>query len=301
MKRILFFIFPFLVFSANSFAQELNCQVTVQSPQLQGTDYKRIFDNLQKSIFEFMNTTKWTNDIFSPEERIACSLTLTVSDKVNTDQYKGQLTVQSSRPAYKSSFNCVMLNQQDKDIEFGYVELSPLEFSINQDLSNLTSILAFYAYVIIAEDYDSFSLNGGTPYWQKAQTICANCQNAVEKGWKSNESTTDRYWLAENMLQPTYSAIRECNYKYHRLGFDIMYQDVNGGRATCLEALQTLEKIHDQHPLSFPMQVFFNAKYDELIKLFSGGLPDEKAKAVALFQKVDPGRGIQYQKITQAQ
>ena len=301
MKRIIFFILALFIFSGKSFSQELNCQVTVQSPQLQGTDYKRIFDNLQKSLFEFMNTTKWTNDIYSPEERISCVMTLVISDKVSDDRYKGQLTVQSSRPAYKSSFNCVMLNELDKDVEFGYIELQPLEFSISQNLNNLTSIMAFYAYTIIAEDYDSFSLNGGTQYWQKAQTIVSNCQNAAEKGWKSSESTTNRYWLAENMLQPTYAGLRECNYKYHRLGFDVMYQDVTGGRATCLEALLTLEKINEQHPLSFPMKIFFDAKYAELISLFSGGLPDEKAKSVALFQKLDPGRGIQYQKITQAQ
>ncbi len=299
MKPIRFF-YPFLlliVFSAKVSAQELNCTVQVLSPQIQGTDPKRILGNLQKGLYEFMNTTKWTNDVFSVEERISCTFILTVSSQPATDQYQGSLQIISNRPVYKSSYNSVLLNQNDQDVEFGYVEFQPLEFSISSDLNNLTSIFAYYAYVILAMDYDSFSLNGGTPYWLKAQTIVSNCQNESAKGWKSSESLKNRFWLVDNMLQPTFAPIRECNYKYHRLGFDIMYQDVNAGRAICLEALETLEKVHEQRPLSFPMQIFFNAKQPEVVSLFSNALPDEKTKAAALFQKIDPGNGIKYQKI----
>lgn len=246
-----------------------------------------------------MNTTKWTNDVIDIKERISCTFLMNISEKVSTDQYKATLQVLSNRPIYKSSYNSVLFNQSDADVQFNYVEFQPLEFSISQNLNNLTSIMAYYAYVVIAMDYDSYSLYGGTPYWQKAQTIVSNCQNAAEKGWKSSESNKNRFWIVDNMLQPTYAPIRECNYKYHRLGFDIMYQDVAGGRAVCLEALQLLEKVHEQRPLSFPMQVFFNAKQPEIVFLFSGGLPDEKTKAVSLLQKIDPSNGLKYQKITQ--
>ncbi len=261
MKHSLFLFFSLLLIQLPSFAQELNCQVQVVSPQIQGTTEKHIFETLQKSIYEFMNNTKWTNDVFSPEERISCNLLLNITEKPSTDQYKATLQIQSSRPIYKSSYTSVLLNHNDADVQFGYVEYQPLEFSISQHLNNLTSILAFYSYVIIALDYDSYSLNGGTVYWQKAQTIVSNAQAAPEKGWKSMElGSKNRYWMADNMLQPTYAPMRELMYKYHRLGFDVMYQDVNGGRAICLEALQTLDKIHEQRPLSFPMQLFFNAK-----------------------------------------
>ncbi|GAB4143245.1 MAG: DUF4835 family protein [Bacteroidia bacterium] len=301
MKRIAIIISGLFLLGNTLKAQELNCQVQVVSPQIQGTTEKRIFDNLQKAIFEFMNNTKWTTDVFSPDEKISCSMFINITEKLSTDEYKATLQIQSTRTIYKSSYNSVLINYNDPDFQFKYIEFQPLDFTINQHMSNLTSVLAYYAYVILAMDYDSFSLNGGTPYWQKAQTIVANAQNAPEKGWKSFESTKNRYWLVENMLQPLYSPIRQCNYKYHRLGYDIMYQDVNSGRAQVLEALQGLEQIHNQRPLSFPMQFFFNAKSDEVVKLFSGGLPDEKSKVVQLCQKIDPGNGIKYQRITQAQ
>lgn len=301
MKRL--FLLPlFLLFFTGITAQELNCRVQVLSPQIQGTNEKRIFENLQKSIYEFVNNTKWTNDVFSPEERINCTFVLTITEKVSTDQYKGNLSVISQRPVYKSGYQqCNLINYNDENVQFNYVEFQPLDFSISQHLNNLTSILAYYSYVVIALDYDSFSLEGGTPYWQKAQTIVSNAQNAPEKGWKSAESNKNRYWLVDNMLQPTYAPIRECMYKYHRLGFDIMYTDVVGGRAIVLEALLSLEKIHDQRPLSWPMQLFFTAKKDEIIKLFSDGLVEEKTKLVPVLQKIDPGNGINWQKITQAQ
>ncbi|MEO5641878.1 MAG: DUF4835 family protein [Bacteroidia bacterium] len=300
MKR--FFLAPlFLVFFIGKIsAQELNCQVQVVSPQIQGTNEKRIFENLQKSIFEFMNNTKWTNDVFSVEERINCNLVMNITEK-SSDQYKATLSVISQRPVYKSGYQqCNLINYNDPDIQFTYIEFQPLDFSMSNHISNLTSILAYYSYVILALDYDSYSLNGGTPYWQKAQTIVSNAQNAPEKGWKSAESLKNRYWMVDDMLSALYAPVRECMYKYHRLGFDVMYNDVNGGRAEVMEALLGLEKIHDVRPLSWPLQLFFNAKKDEIIKLFSGGLPEEKSKIVPVLQRIDPGNGIGYQRITQA-
>lgn len=300
MKKIIVFAVVVLA-SLNAIGQELNCQVQVLSPQIQGTTEKRIFDNLQKQIFEFVNNTKWTTDIYSAEERINCTMTITVNEKVSTDEYKATIQILSTRNAFKSSYNTTLFNHQDAEFQFRYVEFQPLDFSINQHMSNLTSVLAYYSYIILAFDYDSFSLNGGTPWWQKAQTIVANAQNATEKGWKSSESTKNRYWLVENMLQPLFAPLRECIYKYHRLGFDVMYQDVEGGRAVVFEALKSLEAIHNQRPLSFPMQVFFNAKYNEIVSLFSGGTTEEKSKVVPLLQKIDPGHGITYQRINQPQ
>ncbi len=301
MKR--FFLIPaFLLFLiGNSSAQELNCQVQVLAPQIQGTNEKRILENLQKAIFEFMNNTKWTNDIISTEERIVCTMVLTVSEK-NGDNCKGNLSIISQRPIYKSSYpSCNLINHNDPDIQFNYIEFQPLDFSMANHISNLTSILAYYSYVILALDYDSYALNGGTPYWQRAQTIVSNAQNAPEKGWRSAESTKNRYWMVDNMLHPIFAPLRECMYKYHRLGFDVMYSDVGGGRAQVMEALLSLEKIHDQRSLSWPLQLFFNAKKDEIVKLFSGGLTEEKTKLVPVLQRIDPGNGINYQRITQAQ
>ncbi|MFN8714206.1 MAG: DUF4835 family protein [Bacteroidota bacterium] len=301
MKKLLnqIFIVVAIFTTTAAAAQELNCQVQVVSPQIQGTSERRIFDNLQKAIFEFMNNTKWTNDVFGPDERINCSFFINVTDKLSNDEYKATLQVQSTRTVFKSSYNSVMLNHNDANFQFKYIEFQAFDFTINQHTTNLTSVLAYYAYVILALDYDSFSPSGGTPYWQKAQTIVANAQNTPERGWRSQEDTKNRYWLVENMLQPLFAPMRTCIYKYHRMGFDIMYSDVAAGRAAVLEALQGLEAIHAQRPLSFPMQIFFNAKSDEVVKLFSQGMPDEKGKVIPLLQKIDPGNGIKYQRIQQ--
>lgn len=301
MKKLLnhIFIVVAIFTTTAAAAQELNCQVQVVSPQIQGTSERRIFDNLQKAIFEFMNNTKWTNDVFGPDERISCSFFINVTEKLSNDEYKATLQVQSTRTVFKSSYNSVMLNYNDANFQFKYIEFQAFDFTINQHTTNLTSVLAYYAYVILALDYDSFSPSGGTPYWQKAQTIVANAQNAPERGWRSQEDTKNRYWLVENMLQPLFAPMRTCIYKYHRMGFDIMYSDVAAGRAAVLEALQGLEAIHAQRPLSFPMQIFFNAKADEVVKLFSQGMPDEKGKVIPLLQKIDPGNGIKYQRIQQ--
>ena len=300
MKKLIVFAVALLaVFRVN--AQELNCQVQVVSPQIQGTMEKQIFETLQKSIFEFMNNTKWTTDIYSFEERIPCSMFINITEKLSTDEYKATLQIQSTRVAFKTTYNSVMLNHNDAEFQFRYIQFQPLDFTINQHMSNLTSVLAYYAYVILAMDYDSYSLKGGTPWWQKAQTIVANAQNTPEKGWKSSESTKNRYWLVENMLQPLFEPLRNCIYKYHRLGFDVMYQDVEGGRAAVLESLQSLEAIHNQRPLSFPLQIFFNAKNPEIVSLFSGGTQEEKTKIVPLLQKIDPGHGIIYQNINRPQ
>lgn len=300
MKKLIVIAVALMAFMKMN-AQELNCQVQVVSPQIQGTTEKRIFENLQKAVFEFMNNTKWTTDIYSFEERINCSMFINITEKISTDEYKATVQIQSTRAVFKSSYNTVLFNHNDADFNFRYIEFQPMDFSINQHMSNLTSVLAYYAYIILAMDYDSFSLKGGTPWWQKAQTIVANAQNAPEKGWKSSESTKNRYWLVENMLQPLFEPMRVCMYKYHRLGFDVMYQDVAAGRAVVLEALQGLEAIHNQRPLSFPLQIFFNAKSDEIVKLFTGGLQEEKSKVVPLLQKIDPGHGIVYQNINRPQ
>lgn len=301
MKRLTLVASFVLICFASVRAQELNCQVQVVSPQIQGTIEKRIFDNLQKSIYEFMNNTKWTNDVYSMEERISCSMFINITEKISNDEYKATLQIQSTRPIFKSSYNSVLVNHNDADFTFRYIEFQALDFSMNQYMGNLTSVLGFYAYVILANDYDSYSLNGGTPWWQKAQTIVANSQNAVEKGWKSMENTKNRYWIVENALQPLFAPIRDCNYKYHRLGFDMMFQDVAAGRAVVMEALLSLEAIHNQRPLSFSLQLFFNAKSDEIVKLFSGGLTEEKSKVVPLLQKIDPGHGLVYQNINRVQ
>ena len=295
IKRPAILIF-FSVLTLHSFAQELNCSVQILSPTIQGTTEKKILETLKQDIFQFMNSRKWTNDVFKTEERIECNLIIDVSAKDN-DRYTASIQLQLNRPVFNSSYKSLVFNYKDNDFAFNYVEFQPLEFNETSNSNNLTSILAYYAYMMIGLDYDTYSLEGGTPYFQKCQTIVANSQSSPEKGWKAFENQKNRYWLVENVMSASFKNLRECNYKYHRLGFDMMAKDVAGGRATVLEALQLTQKVFQEKPGTINLQMFFVAKFEEIVSLFSGGLPEEKSKVVTLCTKVDAGHANQYAKI----
>lgn len=293
------FLIPvlFFVFGVTK-AQELNCNITINTDQIQGTAEKQIFEQLKKTVFEFMNNKQWTNDIYGPQEKIDCQILIIIKEKLSTEDYRASIQVQSTRPVYKSSFRTPVFNFEDDNFEFKFQQFTTLDFNINSFQNNLTSVLAFYAYVILAVDYDSFSPLGGTQYWQKAQTIVNNAQGANEKGWRSNESNKNRYWLIENTLQPTYQGIRDCLYQYCYNGLDIMWDKADDGRANILKALDLLKPVYAARPASFNMQLFFNAKVDEVVNIFKGGLPEEKTKALETLMYVDPSRTTKYMKIT---
>lgn len=296
MKRLFFFLF---LIPYSLVAQELNCSVQVLSPQFQNSADKKIFETLQQSIFEFMNNRKWTNDVFQQDERIECSVVLTISEKPSADVFKGSIQVQARRPVYKSSYNSLIVNILDKTLSFKYVEYQPLEYVENTFTSNLTSMLAYYAYIIIGTDYDTYALEGGTPFFQKAQTIVANAQNSADLGWKSSEEDRNRYWIVENILNASYNPLRECMYKYHRMGFDVMSEDLVSGRAAVLSSLELLKKVYETKPGNYSLTLFFLAKSDEIVNLFSLAEPAEKTKLLALVNEIDPANTVKYNKINQ--
>jgi hypothetical protein len=271
--------------------------VQVLSQQIAGSD-KSAFEALKTAIFEFMNNRKWTNESFKLEERIDCSILINLTDRLGTDEYKGTFQVQSRRPIYKTSYNSVLLNYNDQDFQFKYTENQPLEFNDNQFNGNLTAVLGYYAYLIIGLDYDSYALNGGATYLQRALAISNTAQDAAEPGWKAFESNKNRYWLINNMLDASFIPLRECYYNYHRKGLDIMVDNKESGRLAITESIENLKKIHGIKPLSFNMQVFFNAKSDEIINIFSGAFTDEKAKIVNTLNEIDPTNANKYAKIT---
>ncbi len=295
------FFISVVLFITFSFAkaQELNCQVTINSSQIQGTDLKQITDQMQKVIFEFMNNTRWTKDNFTQQEKIDCSIFITLEQRPSNDIFLGTIQVQSRRPTYKSSHFSTVFNWDDKDFQFQFQQFTQLDFNLNNFQSNLTSVLAYYAHVILAVDYDTFSPLGGTEYWQKAQLIVQNAQNAAEPGWRSNEKTVrNRYWLVENALQPVFQGIRDCNYMYHRKGLDIMHEKVDEGRANIMKSLDLLKPVYQSRPASFNMQLFFNAKADELITIFKSAFPEEKSAIVETLMTLDPSNTTKYMKIT---
>ncbi len=297
MNKLTLTIILFAV-SLNSFSQELKCNIQIYSQQIQ-TSNKHVFESMQKDLYEFMNNRKWTDNVYSYDEKIECTILINLTEQVSADQYKGTMQIQSIRPIYNTNYNSVMLNLKDNDIQFNYQEFQSLDFNENTFTSNLVSLLAYYAYVIIGFDYDSYSLMGGTPYFQKAEKIVQNAQNAQEKGWKSYESQKNRYWLIENLLNSKYAPVREFNYKYHRLGLDVMSEKQADGRAQIADALQLVQKVYRDKPSPFMMlmQILFDAKSDEFVQVFSESFPDEKARVVNLLKEVDPTNSNKYQKI----
>jgi len=278
-------------------AQELNCSVQINSTQIQASD-KSIFDVMEKNIFEFMNTTTWTNNVFQNNERIECSILINITEQISTGHFKATIQIQSRRPIYNTSYPSTTLNHLDKEFEFKFNEFDNLEYSKNTFTSNLTSVLSFYANIIIGFDYDSFSQNGGTRYFEEALKIVGNAQSAQETGWKAFESERNRYWFATNMLHQNYTPLRLCFYQYHRLGFDVMSKDIAKGRSVVLKSLMKLEEVYQRRPGSFLLQIFFNSKADEIVNLFSKGLAKEKTQVSNLVNKIDITNLTKYEKIT---
>jgi hypothetical protein len=296
MKVKFIFLFLSLLTGNLIVAQELNCTVKVLSPAIQGTE-RSVFETLETAIKEFMNNTRWTNDNFKQDEKIECNLTINVTKRNSVDEFEANIIVQSRRPVYKSSSNTNLINYQDNDFTFKYTPFQPFEFNENTFINNLTSTLGYYAYIFIGLDYDTFSPEGGTPYYQKAQTIVNNAQNAPDKGWKAFEGSKNRYWLAENLANANFKGVRSCLYNYHRNGLDMMTNDVEMARKNIADALDGLMKVHNLQMGSFLMQVFFLAKADEVVNIFSVAPPDVKSKLVPLLNTIDPGNVTKYEKL----
>ncbi len=282
-------------------SQELKCNIQIVTQQIQGTN-KQVFQTLQTAIYEFMNNTNWTNNLFAFDERIECNFMFNITEQLSADEFKGTLQIQSRRPIFNTNYNTVILNYVDNNIHFRYVEYEPLQFDRTQHISNLTSILAFWAYFIIGMDYDSFSYMGGRQFLMQAENIVVNAQNAREAGWKPFESLDhkNRYWLINDILNDSYKPIREFNYRYHRLGLDVMDEKVTEGRAVIAEGLGSLQTIFRDKPDPFMhlLQITLDAKADEMINIFSESFTEEKQRAMRILQEIDPANKAKYEKMT---
>ncbi len=299
MKRVAG-IFMLLSLFALAEAQELKCNVQVVSQQIQGTN-KQVFETLQNAIFEFMNNKAWTNHVYGNEERIECNLLFNIQEQLSADEFRGTLQVQSRRPVFNSNYNTVMLNYMDNDIQFRYIEFEPLEFDPTSHISNLTSILAYYAYIILGLDYDSFGFDGGTSYFQAAEKIVDNAQNVPEKGWKpfDNTSHKNRYWLVKDLLDTDYAPVREFIYRYHRVGLDMMDSKAVEARAGIATDMELLQGVYRKKPDPFmhPMHVLFDAKADEFVNVFSESFPEERARVSSILNEIDQANSAKYKVI----
>lgn len=296
MKIIVSLVALFLTLTVA--AQELNCTVQVVSPAaMTNANDKEILDEIQKAVFEFMNDKQWTNDIYDIDEKIECNILINISERLSTTAFRGTIQIQSSRIVFNSSYKSTMLNHMDSDFEFVYVRNSPLLFSLDQHRDNLTSVLAFYTYMILGLDYDSFSLEGGTTYFNNARTIVANAAGASETGWKAKEGNKNRYWFVDNMLQSAFKPLRQATYKYHRLGMDKMYDNANDARAVIRESILLIQKVYAASPGSMNVQIFFTAKADEIVNIYEVAPKAEKSQIFTVLTKLDPGNISKYQKM----
>lgn len=301
MKRILIFFVFILLGISQLIAQELRCNISISSQKIQGAN-RTMFETMQSDLYEFMNNRKWTEQKFDMDERIECSFFITLDEQISSDEFKGSIQVQARRPVFNSSYETILLNIKDKDFHAKYVEYQTLEFNETSNKDNLTNILAYYAYIVLGMDYDSFSPEGGTEFFQKAQTIVNNSQNAREKGWKAFESERNRYWLVENILNKSYSGFRACTYQYNRQGLDLMAEKAPEGRAAIAESLKLIQKVFRSRPSLYILQVFFDAKSDELVNIFSGNsFPDERNRVSVILNECDPSNGTKYEKILKSE
>jgi hypothetical protein len=287
-----------VVVSLPVFSQELNCQLKVIAPNISGTDPK-VFETLQQSLNEFVNNRRWTGATYKAEEKIDCSILISVTQQLSGDAYSAQLTIQSNRPVMNSSYNSPLLYLVDKEFSFQYAQFQALEFNENVFSSNLLSVIAYYAYIIIGMDEDSFAPKGGAASFQKANSIVTQAQSVSNAGtgWKAYEGTRNRYWLINNLTNSKIDYVHEAFYKYHRLGLDKMYNNANEARKPISDALSILSKLREDAPNAMITQVFFQTKGDELINIFSKATPQEKSQAVQILTLLDASNSTKYQQI----
>jgi Domain of unknown function (DUF4835) len=282
-------------------AQELNARVSVNASRVGTNINKSTFQTLQKALNSFLNNRKWATDNFQVNEKIDCSFLLNIQPTNDANVYSASLTIQAARPIFNSSYLSPIINYQDEDINFKYVEFQQLEFNDNRvsgtdaAASNLTAIFAYYAYMIIAFDYDSYAPKGGNIYFQKAQNIINNAPEARGiSGWKAFDGRRNRYWLTENMLNSRYALMHDIYYNYYRASFDKMYEDAAAGRAEMLNVLNLLNNFNSDNPNTMINQFFFQGKASELIKIFAKAPQQDKARAADLLQKMDLTNASRY-------
>lgn len=279
-------------------AQEINCKVTVNADQVQSSD-RSVFSDMENAFTQFVSNRQWTDDDFDNFEQIRCNMIITLNNtqtSIGNFEASG-VQIQYARPVYNTNYESILLNFADRDWQFEYVESQPLQFNDNTFDSNLTSILAFYAYIILGLDYDSFSELGGTLYFQKALDVVNNAQQSNRPGWNALGSTRNRYWLVENFTNSQMVELRKGIYKYHRLALDTFGEDPEKSRRLIVEVLREFQKVRDIYPNSILIISFLDAKSDELINIFSEGNLQVRREAYEILIEIDPAKTGEYEKI----
>jgi hypothetical protein len=290
-----------ILYSVSASSQELYCNVQISAQKIQGSN-RQVFISMQKDVYEFMNNTVWTNMVISYAERIDCSVLINLTDQISADEFRGTIQIQLSRPVFNTTYKTTLLNFIDNNFQFRYVEFQPLEYDPNVNRSNLVSVLAYYTYIVLGIDADSFSPEGGTQFFQQAEKIVSNSQNAPEIGWKPYDGSRNRnrYWLVKNILDKEYSSVRQFLYEYNINGLDKMESRIGEARTSIAESLKLLQDVYRRKPdpYMFFLSVVLDAKTDEFVNIFSDAFPEEKSRVVQILTEIDPANKNKYEKIT---
>lgn len=301
-KLIVFFLLLFLCRLAP--AQELQARLTVVANQISSKVDKKVFQTLQASLYNFLNNRKWTTNTYLTQERIKCNFLLNVEQELGDNVYKASLTVQAARPVYNSVYESPLINWQDNDVVFRYVEFQPVEFNENRVqgsdplVANLTAVMAYYVNVILGMDADSFAPNGGEPYYRKAQNIVNNAPEGRDiVGWKTFDGIRNRFRLIDNLTDNRFNPIHEALYNYYRQGLDQFYENEETARKGILAGLNGLNRLNQEIPNSMAIQFFFGGKSSELVRIFSKAGPSVKAQARELLSRLDVSNTTAYNEL----
>jgi hypothetical protein len=282
-------------------SQEFQASVTVLSNRISTTVNKAIFTTLQSQLLDFINGRKWTNVAFAQNEKIQCNFLVNMAGATDNNTYTCQLTIQSARPVYNTSYQSALINYLDESVTFKYIQYQTMDFNENRVggadplTANLTAVFAYYCYIILGLNFDSYGLRGGDQYYLKAQNIVNNAPetNAIN-GWKPFDGLRNRYWLVENLLNPKYNPIHDAIYNYYRQGLDQMFDHESDARGAVLNALIALNSVNTEFPNIMWMQIFFQGKGTEIGNVFKRGTPDEKSRALDILTRVDVSNLNQY-------
>lgn len=310
MLKKLLYISLAIVTSYNVGAQELNCTVKVMGDGIQGQGQdKEVFNNMERAVTEFMNSRKWTDDQFTPQEKINCNILLNLTKTLPGIQngFEATLTIQSTRPVYNSDYQSQMVKHVDREVQFSFNQFAPLEFNDNRVVgnnpyvSNLTAVLAYYAYLVIGFDYESFSEKGGQDYFKRAQNIVNNApeQGKVISGWKAVEGNHNRYWITDQLLNPRFQALRTVWYSMHRESLDSMYAAPEPAQKRILTSINTLSQLQKENPGSILLQFFFNAKSDEFASIVAQQPEANRALYISMLSQIDVPNTQKYNSLKQ--
>lgn len=301
MFQKLVILFLFFSLAINSNAQELQAKVSVNASKINTTVDKKIFTTLQTQLINFLNSRKWTNDQFNDNEKIQCNFLINLQSIVEPNVYRATLIIQAARPVFNTSYQTALVNFQDQDFTFKYIEYQPIEFNDNRVqgtdalVGNLTAVFAYYINIILGLDYDSFAPKGGDIYFQKALNIVNNApEGSSISGWQAFDGLRNRYWLTENLTNSRNNIVHDVIYSYYRSGLDKMYDNEKEARNNVLQTLIQLQAFNKEVPNTMIVQFLLQAKATELIGVFKNGTPDEKSKAIEILSLLDVSNASRY-------